>query len=43
MCTQTEDQSEREEKIKAIITDFKKRFDNKELTGMLDFCHDDTQ
>ena len=43
LCTQTEDQSEQEEKIKEIILDFNKRFDNKDLTGMLEYCHNDIQ
>ncbi len=41
MCTQTDNTSDLEEKIKQIITDFNKRFDNKDLTGMLEYFRDD--
>ena len=43
MCTQTPDQSDQEETIKKVITDFNKRFDLKDLTGMLEYFRDDCQ
>ena len=43
MCTKTENTNDQEEIIKNIITDFNKRFDYKDLTGMLEFFRDDCQ
>jgi len=41
MCTQPADQTAQEEKVNEVITKFNQRFDNKDLTGMIEYFRDD--